>query len=165
MSGGAATAAAKPFSRLEPMTRPSRVELMRRFFHELGQTGTGGETEAAIEINTRACEAILADQIQLFDKFHAQQGDGALVIRLAGDERTAYYVPLEGFCEDLLAAEQSQDFKGSGFLREVIRAIKTTNTQDSALILLIDKSQASLLPVPRVYPARAIQELQESNVL
>jgi hypothetical protein len=146
------------------MARPSRVELMRRFFHELGQTGTGGETEAAIEINTRACEAILADQIQLFDKFHAEQGDGALVIRLAGGERTAHYVPLDGFCEDLLAAEQSQDFKTSGFLREVIRVIKTTDTERSALVLLIDNSQASLLPIPRDYPARAIQELQEANV-
>jgi hypothetical protein len=137
---------------------------MRRFFHELGQTGTGGETEAAIQINTRACEAILADQIQLFDQFRAEQGDGALVIRLAGGERSAYYVPLEGFCEDLLAAEESEDFTASSFLKEVIRAIKTTDTERSALILLIDKSQASLLPIPREYPAQAIQELQEANV-
>lgn len=147
------------------MARPSRVELMRRFFHELGRTGSGGETEAAIEINTRACEAILSDQIQLFDQFHREQGDGALVIRLTGGERSACYVPLEGFCEDLLAAEQAQDFKTSGFLRDVIRTIKTIDVKDKALILLIDKSQASLLPIPREYPARAIQELQEANVL
>jgi hypothetical protein len=146
------------------MARPSRVELMRRFFHELGQTGTGGETEAAIAINTRACEAILADQIQLFDKFHAEQGDGALVIRLSGGERTAHYVPLDAFCEDLLAAEQAQDFQSSGFLGDVIRVVKTTDTSRSALVLLIDNSQASLLPIPRDHPARAIQELQEANV-
>jgi hypothetical protein len=146
------------------MARPSRVEMMRRFFHELGQIAPGGETEAAVQINTRACEAILADQIQLFDKFHADQGDGVLVIRLAGGERTAYYVPLEGFCEDLLVAEQSQDFRGSSFLKDVIRTIKTTNTTQSALVLLIDNSQASLLPIPRDYPARAIQELQEAHV-
>lgn len=146
------------------MARPSRVELMRRFFHELGQTGTGGETEAAIEINTRACEAILADQINLFDQFRSEQGDGALVIRLAGKERTAYYVPLEGFCEDLLIAERSQDFQNSGFLKEIIRAIKAADPQREALVLLIDNSQASLMPIPRDHPARAIKELQEANV-
>jgi hypothetical protein len=138
---------------------------MRRLFPELGSTGTGGETEAAIAINTRACEAILADQIQLFDSFMERQGLGALVIRLAGKERDSYYVPLEGFCEDLLAAETAGDIQNSGFLRDVISRIKMTDTNNYALILLIDNSQASLLPVPREYPARGVQELQEAHTL
>jgi len=147
------------------MARPSRPELMRRLFPELGSTGSGGETEAAIAINTRACEAILADQIQLFDSFMERYGLGALVIKLAGQERDAYYVTLESFCEDLLAAEAAGDIHNSGFLRDLISRIKVTDTTHNALFLLIDNSQASLLVVPREYPARAIQELQEVHTL
>jgi hypothetical protein len=47
----------------------------------------------------------------------------------------------------------------------VISRIRVTDTEHNALFLLIDKSQASLLVVPREYPARAIQELQESHTL
>lgn len=147
------------------MARPSRVDLMRRLFPELGSTGTGGETEAAIAINTRACEAILADQIQLFDSFLERHGPGALVLKLAGGGRDAYYTPLESFCEDLLAAEAAGDIHNSRFLRDVISRIRVTDTEHNALFLLIDRSQANLLVVPREYPARVIQELQESHTL
>jgi hypothetical protein len=146
------------------MARPHRAEMIRRFFQELGQTAPGGETEAAIEINTRACEAILVDLIQEFDKHHAQQGEGALVLRLAGDEPSAHYVPLEDFCQDLIEAEEAGNSEASPFMREVIRSIKTTNTNEKVLILLIDRSQATLLPVPREYPAGGIRDLQQSLV-
>jgi len=147
------------------MARPSRAELMRRLFPELGRTGTGGETEAAIAINTRACEAILADQIKLFDSFFERYGLGALVIKLAGTDRDSYYIPLESFCEDLLAAEGAGDFQTSGFLRDLISQLKTADVARFALILLIDNSRASLQMVPREYPARAVQELQESHTV
>jgi hypothetical protein len=147
------------------MARPSRTELMRRLFPELGRTCTGGETEAAIAINTRACEAILADQIKLFDSFMERYGLGALVIKLASKDRDSYYVTLDSFCEDLLAAEAASDIHNSGFLRDVISRIKVTDTTGNALFLLIDNSQASLLAVPREYPAKAIQQLQESHTL
>lgn len=145
------------------MPRPHRAEMIRRFFQELGQTAPGAETEAAIEINTRACEAILADLIAEFDKHHAEQGEGALVLRLSGQEPSARFAPLEDFCRDLIDAEEA-DSGHSPFLREVVRTIKTTNTNEKVLILLIDNSQATLLPVPREYPARGIQELQQALV-
>lgn len=147
------------------MSRPSRIELMRRFFPELGRTGTTGETEAAIELNTRACEAILADQIRLFDEFHATHGDGALVLKLADGDRNSFYATLDDFCVDLTTAERNCDFSSSSFLKEVIRVIKTTDIATHALVLLIDNSQVSVLPIPREYPARAIQALQEEHAV
>lgn len=143
------------------MPRPSRVELMRRFFPELGQTGSRGETKAAVELNTRACEAVLADQIELFDKFHRERGAGALCLKLAGGDRASHYVPLDDFCQDLLTADAAGDAAMAGTLKGIIRAIKTNDFTQQILILLIDNSSASLLPVPREYPARAIQALQE----
>lgn len=143
------------------MARPSRIELMRRFFPELGTTGTSGETEAAIQLNTRACEAILADQIELFDRFYEQQGAGVLCLKLADGDRQSFYVTLEAFCEDLLIAESSADTGSASLLREVIRSIKTTDFKQQILVLLIDNSRASLLPLSREYPAKAIQAMQE----
>lgn len=134
---------------------------MRRFFPELGQTGSSGETEAAIQLNTRACEAILADQIELFDRFYGEQGAGTLCIKLADGDRESFYVPLEAFCEDLLTAESTADIGTSALLRDVIRSIKTADFQKHILVLLIDNSRASLLPVSREYPAKAIQAMQE----
>lgn len=143
------------------MSRPSRSELAKRFFPELGTTGTGGETEAAIEINTRACEAILADQIKLFDDFYAERGPGVLCLKLADGDRHSHYVVLDDFCSDYLTAESIGDIGMSAFLNDVIRSIKTTDFEKKILILLIDKSQSSLLPLSREYPANAIRDLQE----
>lgn len=143
------------------MPRPSRIELMRRFFPELGQTGSRGETKAAIELNTRACEAVLADQIELFDTFYKERGPGALCLKLAGGDRASHYVTLDDFCQDLLTADAADDVGTANTLKEVIRAIKGNDFGEKILILLIDNSAASLLPVPREYPARSIQALQE----
>jgi hypothetical protein len=141
--------------------KPSRPELMMRFFPELGETITKADTKAAIEVNTRACEAILADQIKLFDEFFQSQGPGVLTLKLAGGDRHSGYVVLDDWCADLLTAERIGDFQQSCFLREVVRSIKTTDFGERVLALLIDHSSARLLPIPREYPARAIQALQE----
>ena len=143
------------------MARPSRVELMRRFFPELGDTGSAGDTQAAIGLNTRACEAILADQIRLFDQMRERFGDGALCLKLAGGDRESFYTPLEAFCEDLLTAEGAGDFGMSAMLADIVRVIKTTNFEQQVLVLLIDNSRATLLPLGREYPARSIQAMQE----
>ena len=143
------------------MARPSRVELMRRFFPELGETGSAGDTEAVIGVNTRACEAILADQIRLFDKMRGSFGDGALCLKLAGGDRESFYTPLEAFCEDLLTAEGAGDSAMATMLADIIRVIKTTNFQQQVLVLLIDNSRATLLPLGREYPASSIQAMQE----
>lgn len=143
------------------MARPSRIELMHRFFPELGETGSRAETKAAIELNTRACEAVLADQIELFDGFFREQGPGALCLKLADGDRASHYVTVDDFCADLLTADAIGDVGTANTLKDVISAIKQNDFDARILILLIDNSQASLLPIPREYPARAIQALQE----
>jgi hypothetical protein len=141
--------------------KPSRPELMMRFFPELGETITKADTKAAIEINTRACEAILADQIKLFDEFFQSRGPGVLTLRLAGGDRHSSYVVLDDWCADLVTAERLGDVQQGAFLRGIIRSIQTTDFGERALVLLVDNTSARLLPIPREYPARAIQALQE----
>ena len=143
------------------MARPSRIELMHRFFPELGQAGSKGETSAAIELNTRACEAILADQIGIFDEFHREQGPGALCLKLADGAKHAHYVTISDFSTDLMHAEGQGDTAMASALREVVNVIRDCDFSQRVLILLIDNSCFSLLPVPREYPASAIKALQE----
>jgi hypothetical protein len=142
------------------MSRPDRAELVKRFFPELGETGTAGETEAAIEINTRACEAILADIVELFDEFRAEQGDGALVIKLADGDRHSHYVTTEDLCRDLVSAQNLGDRQSSRLLRDTIRVAKTHDYESAVLVMLIDKTSVHVLPLPRDYPANGIKELQ-----
>ena len=145
------------------MARPSRFELLRKFFPELGETGTGGETEAAIAINTRACEVILADLIKRFDEAFQEQGPGALCLNLAAQNSS--YTTLDDFCGDLLVAEAAGHFEIGGMLRDVISTVQLNNYDERVLVLLIDRSKASLLPIPRVEPARGIQNAQEAATL
>lgn len=146
------------------MSRPDRAELIKRFFPELGRAGSIGDTEAAIEVNTRACEAILADIIELFDDFRAMRGDGALVIKLAGGDRQSHYVTLEDLCEDLICAEEADDQPASRLLRDTIRAAKTHNFEAAVLVMLIDNTSVHVLPLPRDYPAGGIKALQHELV-
>jgi len=146
------------------MARPSRSELLRKFFPELGETGTGGETEAAIAINTRACEAVLADMIGLFDKSFQEKGAGVLSLNLVLQDRGGSYVTLDELCGDLLAAESMGQSGVSTMLKDVIAQVRLNNYEERVL-LLIDRSKASLLPVPRDHPARSIQEAQEAATL
>lgn len=147
------------------MARPNRSELVRRFFPELGKTGSGGETEAAIELNTRACEAVLADLIGLFDDFHAKCGEGILCLKLADGDRESFYTALSIFREDLADAEKAGDTTMAAFLREVVDAINGIDVSEKVLFMLIDNSKCSLLPIPRTYPARGIKALQEAATI
>jgi len=146
------------------MARPSRPELIRKFFPGLGDTGSGGETEAAIEINTRAAEAVLADLIQLFDEGLQDYGPGVLCLNLA-NPKASHYTALSTFCEDLLDAERYADYETAGFLKDVITQVRLADFQTHVLMLLADRSCQSLLPVPRSFPAEQIRRLQQEATL
>jgi hypothetical protein len=146
------------------MARPSRAELIRKFFPDLGKTGSGGDTEAAIELNTRAAEAVLADLIQLFDQGLQQHGPGVLCLNLTNPKAT-HYAPLSTFCEDLSDAERLQDYEMSGFLKQLIAQVRLNDFEVHALMLLADRSCQSLLPIPRSFPAERIRELQQEATL
>lgn len=149
------------------MSRPSRLELLRKFFPELGRTGTGGETEAAIAINTRACEVVLADLIKRFDAAFAVHGAGVLHLNLALRESggRGSFVTLDDLCSDLLEAERCCDYAISDLLRDVVSVVRSTDYNQHALVLLTDRSSSSLLPIPRHEPARGIQDAQEEATL
>lgn len=142
------------------MKRPDRATLLKSFFSELGDTLTKADTEEQIALNTRACEVILSDHIKHFDRFYDLQGPGAMCINLA-NKNHAYYLTIDDCQADLKIARGF----GHGDIREMleslIKQIETNNFAEKVLVVLIDNSRSSLLPIPRDYPAKGIQELQE----
>jgi hypothetical protein len=142
------------------MGRPSRLELLQRFFPELQQQrGSAGDRQAAITYNTLACEAVLADQLRLFDAGHRRLGPGALAVRLQAGQPASTYLPLADLQADRDQARAAGDRATETFLSEVLEAIGRLDPDQVGLVLLIDNSRAQLLPIPRAYPARAIETM------
>ena len=57
------------------MSRPSRIELVAKFFPELMEgKSTGGDREAAIQYSLLACEVVMSDLLQKFDREHDKYG-------------------------------------------------------------------------------------------
>lgn len=144
------------------MARPTKLDLLRRFFPEvMEQSGSKGDKEAALRINTAACEAILADLITLYDKGFNQRGLGALCVRLHQDAQESSYISIEDFRADRDMANRNQSADLEGFLSDVIDQIERINPDKAVLVLLLDNSSAQLFPVNRDFPARSIQALME----
>jgi hypothetical protein len=141
--------------------RPSRAELVRHFFPELGDTLTQGDTEALISLNTRACEVILADHVKHYDRFYGQHGPGVMCINLARQNSPATYATCSDLRKDLELAQSSNHAPVADMLRSVLETVEATDVAEKVLVMLIDNSRTSLLPIPREYPARAIQAMQE----
>lgn len=144
------------------MTRPTKLELLRRFFPEVMEKGgSKGDKEAAMKVNTLACEAVLADLLNLYDKGLARRGLGVLCLRLHQDAQESSYISLEDLRADRDTASQAGSVDLESFLADVIDQIERTSPEKAALILLLDNSSAQLFPVSREYPARSIQALLE----
>jgi len=145
------------------MTRPSRLELLSRFFPELGKPtlGSNGDREASIRYNTLACEAVLADQLHLFDIGFQEHGPGVLCLRLRRDAKTSGFVSLDELQADHADAVRANDTEIASFLADLISQIESTNFERCGLILLVDNSSMRVLPIDRDYPASAIQAMLE----
>ena len=143
------------------MTRPDRATLLKSFFRELGDTLTKADTHEQIALNTRACEVILADHIKHFDRFYEKQGPGIMCINLANKGSAAYYLTIDDFQADLKIAKGFGQNDIRQMLESLIKEIEAANFKEKVLLMLIDNSQSSLLPIPREHPAKGIQELQE----
>lgn len=144
------------------MTRPTKLELLQRFFPEvMEQRGTKGDKEAAMRVNTAACEAVLADLLNLYDKGLAACGLGALCLRLQGGGHESSYVTLEDFRSDRDMASRDHAVDLETFLADVIDQIERTSPDKAALVLMIDNTSAQLFPISREFPARSIQALME----
>lgn len=144
------------------MARPSKAELLQRFFPELRQSGTAGSKEAAIRLSTLACEAILADWIRLFDLGLERDGPGLLALRLHRQAKDSSYLPLEALQQDRHQAQRDNAGELLTFLDEAITAVRNLNVNKAVAVLLVDNSGAQVFVVDRDHPARTLEAaLQE----
>lgn len=142
------------------MARPTRAELLVKFFPEIAaKSGSIGDKSAAIRINTLAAEAILADQIRLFDLAFEHQGPGVLVNRIYSGSAESAFVTLEDFGADHAMAERSGDEATADFLSGVIDQIEDFNFEKGVLLMLLDNSSCQLFCLDRTYPAKSIEAL------
>lgn len=146
------------------MTRPSRLELLSKFFPELRQPGSKGDKEASLRYNTLACEAVLADQLHLFDNGFAIHGPGVLCSRLREQAPGSGYLSLADLQADHTEAVRANDISVATFLADVISQVESTNFDRCGLILLIDNSSMRVLPIDRDHPASTIQAMLEEFV-
>ncbi len=140
------------------MARPTRSELLARFFPEITSAkGSVGDRDGAIRVNTLAAEAILADQIRLFDLGFERLGPGVLVNRLYNGAPESAFVALEDFGADHAMAERSGDQGTADFLGDVIDQIEAFNFAKGVLVMLIDISACQLFQIDRDHPAKSIE--------
>ena len=126
--------------------------------------GTSGDQEASKQFNIRACEAILKDQIDLYDKFHGQWGPGVLLNKLAGENRDSLYMSLDDLDADISVATAAGD-TDMAFLKDIKEQVENTNFHQCALIGIVDNTGARVFQIDRDYPAKRIQALIEEFTL
>ena len=145
------------------MSKPSRYELVGLMFPELRKAvGSKGDREAAIGINTRACEAILGDLIGNYDKGFAAYGPGVLNVRLSNDNsKTSEYIGLDEIRADAELARKWGDDDIADSMDDVIKEVDGFNPNKAALLLLVDNSGFRLLPLDREDPAGTITSIME----
>ncbi|MEB3320470.1 MAG: hypothetical protein VKI63_05980 [Cyanobium sp.] len=141
--------------------RPTRQGLLLRFFPEIKEGGTSGDTEGSIALNVRACEAILTDLIGLYDDGHQESGPGILVLRLHKEGKHSGYLQLLDIEADLSLARTAGDKDLERFLNEALDAIRRHNPNQAALVALVDNTRAQVIPIARDYPAGSIQAMFE----
>lgn len=139
------------------MARPSKAELLQRFFPELRQHASAATKEAAVRLNTLACEAILADWIRLFDLGRQREGPGLLTLRLQRQAPASAYLPLEELRRDLEQAQRDGADALATFLSEALAAADGLNVNQAVAVLLVDNSSAQVFVLDRQHPARALE--------
>jgi hypothetical protein len=124
--------------------------------------GSKGDREAAIGINTRACEAILQDMIGNFDKGFEEYGPGVLNVRLSNDKsKTSEYVTQSEINADIELARKHGDNDIAEAMGDVAAVVDGFNFNKAVLLLLVDNSGFRLLPVSRDNPAEIITTIME----
>ena len=66
--------------------------MVNKFFPELKEGSTKSDREAAIQYNLLACEVVLADLLQKFDREYEKYGPGVLCMRLHKGARKSEYL-------------------------------------------------------------------------
>jgi len=143
------------------MARPSKLELLSRFFPEIKQSVSQSEKEQSIAYNTLACEVVLADLLRMFDNGYAIYGPGVLTVRLQAKAADSTYVSVIDLQSDREQARKDADSDTESFLAGVLEKVTIISPDKAGLILLIDNSSAQLFPIERDFPARSVKALLE----
>ncbi len=141
------------------MKRPSRLELLNKFFPTTKEVSTSADKEAANKFNARACEAILCDMVNMFDKGHHEYGPGVLCLRIHKGSKDSEYLSLEDLSYDLEVAQSHGDTEIANSINDVLSAVKDINAEKCALLMLVDNSRMQVLPVDRKKPGKSIESM------
>lgn len=148
------------------MNKPSRPELLAKFFPELTEQKTSSGREASAALALRSSEMILIDMINQFDKLFTTHGSapGILMVSIANNKNrhVARWYSYEDCSEDIGLARDSKDTATESFLTSIRDSIIRFDTTDYALIALSDNTTHSVLPIPRDHPAKGIEKLIEA---
>lgn len=143
------------------MPRPSKIELLSRFFPEIKEKSNKSDKEQSIAYNTLACEVVLADLLRLYDKGLAVHGPGALCVRLHQGAGESAYLSVEDLRADQQQARAAGDTGIEASMRSMIEEIQRINPKKAGLVLMVDNSSIQLFPIDREYPARSVEALLE----
>jgi len=149
------------------MARPKPTELLVKFFPELiDKSVSSSNKDASKELNTRICEAIIADLIGKFDSLFSYLGEGALIVKLAtrhGKDtiQTQNFINKFSLERDLAEANKAGDATVVEFLKDVLSKVNKCRFDDEICILLLDNSGGSAAILPRDNPAKRIQAMMD----
>ena len=143
------------------MPRPSKIELLSRFFPEIKEKVTKADKEQSIAYNTLACEVVLADLLRLYDKGFSVQGPGTLCVRLHKGAGESSYLALSDLRADQDQARAAGESGIESSMKAMIDEIERINPEKAGLVLMVDNSSIQLFPIDRDYPARSVQALLE----
>ena len=143
------------------MSRPSRIELVAKFFPELMEgKSTGGDREAAIQYSLLACEVVMSDLLQKFDREHDKYGPGVLCMRLNKGARKSESA-LKDLQDDYDMAESDGLTELSKQLKGAVDVIKESNINQCGLLMRVDNSGIGIMRIPRENPASAVKAMME----
>lgn len=143
------------------MSRPSKIELLSRFFPEIREKSSKADKEQSIAYNTLACEVVLADLLRLYDKGLAKYGPGALCVRLHQGGGESSYLCSADLTADRQRARDDGAADLESFFSGVLAQIESVNPEKAGMIMLVDNSSVQLFPIDREFPAQSVQALLE----
>lgn len=145
------------------MSRPSRIEMVAQFFPELREgTSKWSDREAAIQYNLLACEVVMADLLQKFDREHEKFGPGILCMRLNKGARKSEYLTLRDVQDDYdLACKDGAPEELKTQLQSAVDVIKESNINQCGLVMRVDNSGIGVMRIPRENPASALKAMME----
>ena len=113
------------------MPRPSKIELLSRFFPEIKEKVTKADKEQSIAYNTLACEVVLADLLRLYDKGFSVQGPGTLCVRLHKGAGESSYLALSDLRADQDQARAAGESGIESSMKAMIDEIERINPERS----------------------------------